>query len=53
MVKTLPCNIGGSGLFSGWGAKILRSHMLMAKKLEHEQQKLYCNKFNKDFKKNG
>ena len=51
MVKTLPCNTGSSGLFSDWGAKILRSHMLMAKKLEHKQEKLYSNKFNKDFKK--
>ena len=51
MVKTWPCSTGSSGLFSDWGAKILRSHMLMAKKLEHKQQKLYCNKFNKDFKK--
>ena len=25
--------------------------MLMAKKLEHKQEKLYSNKFNKDFKK--
>ena len=51
MVKTWPCSTGSSGLFSDWGAKILRSHMLLAKKLEHKQQKLYCNKFNKDFKK--
>ena len=40
-------------MFSDWGAKILRSHILMAKKLECKQQKLYRNKFNKDFLKNG
>ena len=30
----------------------LRSHVSCAKKPEHKQQKQYCNKFNKDLKKN-
>ena len=36
------------GLISGWGAKI--ATCLVAKKPKHNQQKQYCNKFNKGFK---
>ena len=46
--KTLPSNEGGVGLILGQGAKIL--HVLWTK-IQNIKQKQYCNKFNKDFKK--
>ena len=56
VVKTLPSSTGGAVSIPGLGAKI---PCLVAKKpkKKHKQtkkpamkQKLYCNKFNKDFK---
>ena len=49
VVKTLPYNAGGAGSISGLGTKI--PHASEPPKSEHKQQKQYCNKFNKDFKK--
>ena len=48
MVKTSPSNVGDMGLIPGWGAKI--PHALQPKN-QNIKQKQYCNKFNKDFKK--
>ena len=47
VVKTLPSSAGGMGLIPGQGAKIPH-----ASRPENQniKQKLYCNKFNKDFK---
>ena len=47
MVKTLLYSAGGAGLILG---RELTSLMM---KHENIKQKQYCNKFNKDFKKNG
>ena len=46
MVKTLLYSAGGAGLILG---RELTSLMM---KHENIKQKQYCNKFNKDFKKN-
>ena len=50
VVKTSPSNAGGAGSLPGRGAKIP-----LVSRLKHQNiiQKQYCNKFNKDFKKNG
>ena len=48
MVKTLPSNAGTVGSIPGQGAKI--SHALWPKNQSVEQRQ-YCNKLNKDFKK--
>ena len=50
MVKTLLSNAGGTGLIPGQGAKIPHAS---GPKNQNIKQKQYCNKFNKDFKKNG
>ena len=47
MVKTSLSNVGGVGLIPCLAAKIPH---LKAKKKKKEQKK-YCNKFNKDLKK--
>ena len=47
VVKTLPCNAGGAGSISGWGARIPHASR---PKNQNKKQKQYCNKFNKDFK---
>ena len=48
VVKTSPSSAGGSGSIPGRGAKILRA---TPGKNQNINQKQYCNKFNKDFKK--
>ena len=48
VVGTLPSNAGSEGLNPGRGAKI--SHASRPKN-QNVNQKQYCNKFNKDFKK--
>ena len=48
VVRTLPSNAGGTSSIPGGGAKI--QHPLMSKN-QNIQQKQYCNKFNKNFKK--
>ena len=50
VVKTSPSNAGSAGLIPGQGAKIL--HALRPKN-QNIKQKQYCNKFNKDLKKNA
>ena len=50
MVKTLPSNAGGVGSIPGRGAKIPYASQ---PKNQNIKQKQYCNKFNKDFIKNG
>ena len=45
----LPSNAGSLGLIPGWGNKIPYALKL---KNQDIKQKQYCNKFNKDFKKN-
>ena len=47
VVKTLPFNAGGSCSFPGWDTKIPHASQ---PKNQNIKQKLYCNKFNKDFK---
>ena len=47
MVKTSPSNAGGSCLIPGWDTKIPHASQ---PKNQNIKQKLYCNKFNKDFK---
>ena len=46
VVKTSPCNAGGTGLIPGWGAKI--PHISQPKK--KKSQSRGSKKFNKDFK---
>ena len=48
VVKTSPSNAGGAGLIPAWGVKIPRA---LWRKKQHQQQKQYCNKFNKRCKK--
>ena len=48
VVKTSPSNAGGVGLIPAWGVKIPRA---LWQKKQHQQQKQYCNKFNKCCKK--
>ena len=50
MVKTSPSNVGSAGLIPGRGARI--PHALWPRDQDMEQ-KQYCNKFSKDFRKNG
>ena len=50
VVKTLPSSARGVGLIPGWGAKIPH---VSSPKDQNIRQKQYCNKFNKDLKKNG
>ena len=52
MVKTLPSNAGGVGSIPGQRAKIPHASGPEKRKENRKQQKQYCNKFNKDFKKN-
>ena len=47
-VKTSPSNAGGVGSIPGWGAKIPHASW---PKNQNIKQKQYCNKFNKDLKK--
>ena len=47
---TSPSNAGGVGSIPGWGAGI--PHALQPEN-QNIKQKQYCNKFNKDLKKNG
>ena len=47
VVKTLSSEALGAGLIPGWEAKVL--HASWPKKQKHKQ---YCNKFNKDLKRN-
>ena len=49
VVKTLPSNAGDVGSVSGWGAKTPHA---MWPQNQIIKQKQYCNKFNKDLKKN-
>ena len=46
---TSPAGAGGSDLIPGQGAKIPQA--LRPKKNQNIEQKQYCNRFNKDFKK--
>ena len=50
VVKTSPSNAGGVGSIPGRGTKIPRASW---PKNQNIKQKKYCNKFNKDLKKNG
>ena len=50
VVKTLPSNSGGVGSIPGQGTKIPQASW---PKNQNTKQKQYCNKFNKDLKKNG
>ena len=50
VVKISPSNAGGVGSIPGWGAKIPHASW---PKNQNIKQKQYCNKFNKDLKKNG
>ena len=50
VAKTLPSSAGGAGSIPGRGAKIPHA---MWPKNQNIKQKQYCNKFNKDFKKNS
>ena len=52
MVKTLPSNAGGVGSIPGLRAKIPHASGPEKRKENRKQQKQYCNKFNKDLKKN-
>ena len=47
VVKTWPSNAGGAGSFPGQGAEIPHA---LGPKNQNIKQKLYCNKFNEDFK---
>ena len=49
-VEILPFNTGGAGLILGLGVKIPHATSHRQNKLEHRQQKQYCNKLNKGFK---
>lgn len=51
MVKTLPFNVRGADSILGHRTKIL--HIYATKKPKPKIEKQYCNKFNKDLKKNG
>ena len=46
-VNTLTPSAGGVGSIPSPAAKI--PHASRPKKIEHRQQKQYCNKFNRDF----
>ena len=48
VVKTLPSSFGGACSVPDVGAE---NPHTSCRKPEHKQQKQYCNKFNKDFKK--
>lgn len=48
VVKTSPSNAGSTGSIPHSGSYV--PTCLVAKNREHKQQKLYCNKFNKDVK---
>ena len=48
VVETSPSNAGGVGSIPGWGAKIPHASWPKNQKIN---QKQYCNKFNKDFRK--
>ena len=48
VVKTLSSDGRGTGLISGWGAKI---SCILRPKNKNIKQEQYCNKFNKGFKK--
>ena len=50
VIKTSSFNTGGAGLIPGWGAKIPHASR---PKNQNIKRKQYCNKFNKDFKRNG
>ena len=50
MVKTSPSKAGGVGSIPGQGVKIPHAS---GPKNQNRKQKQYCNKFNKDLKKNG
>ena len=50
MVKTSPSNARGADSIPGWGVKIPHAS---GPKNQNIKQKQNCNKFNKDFKKNG
>ena len=50
VVKTLPSNAGGTGLIPGCETKIPNASWPKKPKCETEQ---YCNRFNKDLKKNS
>ena len=50
VVKTSPSKAEGVGSIPGWGRP--KSHMPQGQKKNHRKQKQYCNKFNKDCKKN-
>ena len=52
MVKTSPSNAGGACSIPGRGAKIPYASQPKKEKNQNIKQKQYCNKFNKDFKKN-
>ena len=47
VVKTLSSDGRGTGLISGWGAKI---SCILRPKNKNIKQEQYCNKFNKDFR---
>ena len=49
VVETSPSNAGGEGSTPGWGTRV--PHVLQPKG-QDIKQKQYCNKFNKDLKKN-
>ena len=49
VIKTSPSNAGGAGSIPGWGAKI----PCLVANSQNRSNKLNCNKFNKDLKKNG
>ena len=49
VVKTSPSNAGGAGSIPGWGVKISHASRPGDQNIKQRQ---YCNKFNKDFKKN-
>ena len=51
IVKTSPSDAEGEGSVPGWGAET--PHASQPKKPKHIKQEQYCNKFNKDFLKNG
>ena len=49
VVKALPSQVGDVGSIPGWGTKISGASWPKKAKCETVKQKLYCNKFNKDF----
>ena len=46
----LPSSVGGASLIPGQGAKIPQAKISWSTN-QNMKQKEYCNKFNKDFKK--